>query len=384
MRRRPSRRDALSLALALLAAACAGGTGGDALPGPAAAPHTCPMHPAVRQDGPGRCPICGMDLVPAAAAGGASAAAVDGPPPPRGYAWVHLDDTARARLGLQTAEAAPAALQRTVRAPGRLVLPPEARVFVAAPVMGVVTALAVRVGESVRAGAPVVYLRSPEVDQARAEVAGAATLPGGADAARARFATWGIPSTGPADRVPLASPRAGVVLSIERAPGQAFAAGDPLVTVGDLSAVEAELDLPAGLPPLSPGAPVRLELPGQTVDATFDRLLPAADEARGTVSARVRLPPTAPRTPGTPLVGSVRVDDGTGIAVPEEAIIDNGAQQVVFVDRGEVVVPTLVTVEGRGNGLVRVSGLQAGDRVVVRGQFLLDSEARLQGMAHGP
>ena len=379
----PTRRAALGALLCLAALACTGAPATDPAGGAAAAPHTCPMHPAVRQDGPGRCPICGMDLVPAAAAPGADAA-VDGPPPPRGYAWVHLDDTARARLGLQTVAAAPAALQRTVRAPGRLVLPPEARVLVTAPVMGFVTAMPARVGEPVRAGAPVVLLRSPEVDQARAEAAGASALPGGAEASRARFDTWGIPPTGPADRVPLAAPRAGVVLSIERAPGQAFVAGDPLVTLGDLGAVEAELDLPAGLPPLPPGAPVRLELPGQTVEGRFDRLLPAADEARGTVAARVRLPAGAPRTPGTPLVGSVRVDDGTGIAVPEEAIIDNGAQQVVFVDRGEVVVPTVVTIEGRGNGLVRVSGLQDGDRVVVRGQFLLDSEARLMGMSDGP
>ncbi len=34
--------------------------------------HTCPMHPQIRQPGPGRCPICGMELVPAQSGGTAT------------------------------------------------------------------------------------------------------------------------------------------------------------------------------------------------------------------------------------------------------------------------------------------------------------------------
>ena len=67
------------------------------------------MHPEVRQDGPGSCPICGMPLVRADASAGAAAS-------------VHVDPGLQQRLGIRLVEARFQTLEETTRAPLKLAL----------------------------------------------------------------------------------------------------------------------------------------------------------------------------------------------------------------------------------------------------------------------
>jgi Cu(I)/Ag(I) efflux system membrane fusion protein len=79
------------------------------------------------------------------------------------------------------------------------------------------------------------------------------------------------------------------------------------------------------------------------------------------------------------------VDIATGpdkpvVAVPESAVIDSGRRQVVILDRGEGrFEPRNVKLGRKGDGHVEiVSGAEAGDSVVVNGNFLIDAESNLQ------
>jgi membrane fusion protein, copper/silver efflux system len=84
------------------------------------------------------------------------------------------------------------------------------------------------------------------------------------------------------------------------------------------------------------------------------------------------------------------VDIATGsddpvVAVPESAVIDSGTRQVVILDRGDGrFEPREVKLGRKGDNYVEiVSGLQAGENVVVNGNFLIDAESNLQSALKG-
>jgi len=78
----------------------------------------------------------------------------------------------------------------------------------------------------------------------------------------------------------------------------------------------------------------------------------------------------------------VKIDLGKRIAVPDDAVIDTGTRQVVYVDRGEgYFEPRQVTLGLRAEGMREVlKGLKAGDRIAASASFLIDSEAQIKGI----
>jgi len=77
----------------------------------------------------------------------------------------------------------------------------------------------------------------------------------------------------------------------------------------------------------------------------------------------------------------IKVNLGASLAVPEDAVLDTGTEQYVFVDKGEgYLQPRRVKAGGEAMGYVAIqSGLSAGERVVTAANFILDSESRLKG-----
>jgi Cu(I)/Ag(I) efflux system membrane fusion protein len=79
---------------------------------------------------------------------------------------------------------------------------------------------------------------------------------------------------------------------------------------------------------------------------------------------------------------TLALETAEGVSIPESAVIDSGTRQVVFVGLGQGrFEPRLVRLGLRGEGRVQVlAGIQAGEAVVVRANFLLDSESRLRAL----
>ena len=71
---------------------------------------------------------------------------------------------------------------------------------------------------------------------------------------------------------------------------------------------------------------------------------------------------------------------GKTLAVPESAVLDSGTRQLVLVRRGEgLFEPRTVKLGMRADGYIEVrEGLQAGEQVVVRANFLIDAESNLK------
>jgi Cu(I)/Ag(I) efflux system membrane fusion protein len=79
---------------------------------------------------------------------------------------------------------------------------------------------------------------------------------------------------------------------------------------------------------------------------------------------------------------ALKVDLGSRLVVPEDALINTGARQLVYVDKGEgYFEPREVGVGVKAEGMAEIlSGLQAGEKVASAATFLIDSEARLKGV----
>jgi len=123
--------------------------------------------------------------------------------------------------------------------------------------------------------------------------------------------------------------------------------------------------------------------PGETVSGRVVAVLPALDPAARTLTVRVELPNRGGRIrPG--LSADVTLDglSRMALALPTEAVIRSGTRARVLVASGEGRYrPAEITLGRESGELTEVlSGLAEGDQVVASGQFLIDSEASLQGL----
>lgn len=189
----------------------------------------------------------------------------------------------------------------------------------------------------------------------------------------------------------ITSPVAGIVTQKLVVPQQYVAQGQPLFQVADLSTVWVEADVyEQDLGRVAVGQRVAVTSqaqPGVTLSGTIAFIQPTvAGESRAT-RVRVELPNRGLLLKPDMYV-NVRLFGGTTqsvITVPATAVVDRGQQQFVWVELSPgKYAPRAVTVGGRSADRVEIlSGLTGGEKVVVEGGFLLDSEAQLRSATQG-
>jgi Cu(I)/Ag(I) efflux system membrane fusion protein len=399
----------------------------------------CPMHPNYTSDKPGDCPICGMKLVPSEGADAGKPEhkivfyrspmnAADTSPVPRkdsmgmdfvpvyedeipgagevsGLAGVKIDAQRQQLIGLRTAEVTMGPISGDWRTVGRVAVD-ETRVRkINVKVDGFVEKLFVDfVGKPVRRGEPLFALYSPDLlnvqnDYAlavrtRAQLGGG---PAGDDlvaASRRRLELWDVPRSeiarldhggAPLRALTLVSPISGVVTAKNIVQGSRIAAGDTPFEITDLSQVWVLADAhESDLPRVQLGTPVSLTLdavPNHVFSGKASFIEAVLDPK--TRTAKVRLAFANPRGELRPeMFGEVvfHTRPHAGLRVPADSIIDSGDRKVVFVATGEGrFEPREVKAGDTAGDLVEIlSGVQAGEHVVVRASFLVDSESRLK------
>lgn len=184
------------------------------------------------------------------------------------------------------------------------------------------------------------------------------------------------------------APEAGVILARNLARGLRIDRSTELYRIADISHVWVLADLHGGeanMVPLGTAAQVRFE--GHVLPARISKSLPLFDAATRTMKVRLELD-----NPGFLLRPDMFVDVDFSVALPKaltipaEALLDSGLRKTVFVDRGNGhFEPRAVETGWRAGGQVEiVRGLEAGERIVVSGNFLIDSESRMQTAAPPP
>ena len=181
----------------------------------------------------------------------------------------------------------------------------------------------------------------------------------------------------------LVSPADGIVLSRSISPHQRFEKGAELYRIADLRKVWIVADVRGNEGDFRPGMRARVRVPelGRTFDATVSSTMPLFDETSRTL--KVRLVADNPDLALRPEM-FVDVEFETrvppGLAVPADAVLDSGLRKIVYVESSDgVFEPRPVQVSGIfGDQAVVASGIREGERVVVSGNFLLDSESRMR------
>ncbi|TAM56998.1 MAG: efflux RND transporter periplasmic adaptor subunit [Acidobacteria bacterium] len=370
-----------------------------------------PMDPKVTSPVPAKDQM-GMDYVPVYADEGAAQG--QGIP---GLAAVEVSPEGLRLAGVQVVAAVREPLARTIRTVGTVV-PDETRIrHFHTRVTGWVEKLYVDfTGQYVREGQPVLSLYSPqllasqeEYLQARATAARFASsdLPevrkGGEDlvaAARRRLQLLDVPDDLIAEIERTGKPQRDITL-LAHASGYVTAKGiyqgqqvDPsmmdLFTITDLSTVWVEgqfYEYEARAVHLGEDAVVTLPYdPGTRLAGRVSYVDPTLDPQTRTLRVRFAFAnPALALKPGMFANVELAVDGHEGVVIPDSAVIDTGLRKLVFVSLGSGrFAPRQVTLGVRGNGKAEVlSGVAAGEEVVVGANFLLDSESQLRAAIAG-
>jgi Cu(I)/Ag(I) efflux system membrane fusion protein len=184
------------------------------------------------------------------------------------------------------------------------------------------------------------------------------------------------------DFVDVRSPTNGIILNRNVSLGQWAGAGTELYRIADLSRVWILVDTYENEARyFKPGQNVSVSYQGKVFSTKVSKALPLFDAATRTLKVRLEA-----ENPGYVLRPDMFVDVEqsvampAGITVPVDAIIDSGLKKTVFVDRGNGYFEARKVETGRylDDRVEILKGLQPGERIVVSGNFLIDSESRMK------
>ena len=399
--------------------------------------YVSPMHPWIVSEEPGQCPICGMDLVPMRDGPGASASSGErtvaywrAPMNPEeiydqpgksamgmdlvpvyedelvGGVDIFIDPVTQQNMGIRTAAVAQEPLARTIRTYGHVTYDETRTVQVSPKSSGWIETLHVDfTGKSVTKGEPLFEIYAPELVTAQEEYLvafqSAERLPrdsrtGLLASARRRLQYFDIAdseiealeSTGQVRKsLVIRSPASGVVIEKRAEEGSHVKAGTTIYRIADLSRVWVEAHIyEYELPWVREGQSAEMTIPywpGNVRSGKVTYVYPYLRPQTRDVRLRLEFDNSDLR-----LKPDMYVDihlktqsDEQGLLIPSEAVLRSGERNVVFVVKGDgKFTPREVTLglSTDGGMIQTLAGLAPGDVVVTSGQFLLDSESKLQ------
>lgn len=346
-----------------------------------------PMYPQQKFDEPGKSPFMDMDLVPRYADEGGDGASIS------------IDPSVTQNLGMRLATATRESISQSLEATGALMFDERDVAIVQARAGGFVERVYDRAPEDViEKGAPLADLLVPEWAAAQEEYLALKGIgqPQLLAAARQRLRLAGMPSeviaqlerTGKSRPVwTVTSPIGGVLESLDVREGMTLSAGAPLARINGLDTVWLEVAVPeARIAHLAQGQSVTARLPafaGETLEGTIQAVLSQANLNSRTVRVRVELPnPQQRLRPGMTAEVTLSRNVEDVLVIPSEAVIRTGRRALVMLAETEGRYRPVEVRTGREfNDQTEVlEGLEAGQKVVASGQFLLDSEASLRGL----
>ena len=320
------------------------------------------------------------------------------------------------KMGVRVERAEKRVLAKQVRAAGRVEIDERRIVSVNPRFEGWIDKLHVNVtGQAVTKGQPLFEVYSPDLISAQREYQVAskgvvslreskpeakANMRQLADAALARLKTWEISdeqiqaleaSLEPQRTLTYRAPAAGIVTEKKAVQGMRFMPGEALYQIADLSAVWVIADVfeqDIGQVKIGTAAAVTVSAyPGETFSGRIAYVYPTLKAETRTIPVRVELAnPGGKLKPAMFAEVALRLGAGAPVVtVSHSAVIDSGTRQVVFVQKQEgQFEPREVKLGRRDAERVEVlSGVAAGEVVVVGANFLIDAESNLKAAVSG-
>ncbi|HSJ79928.1 MAG TPA: efflux RND transporter periplasmic adaptor subunit [Thiobacillus sp.] len=346
-----------------------------------------PMVPSQKFDQPGKSPFMDMELVPKYADEGGDAASVK------------IDPSIAQNLGMRLAAVSRTDISETIHATGLVRYNERDIAIVQARSGGYVERVArLAPGDVVKAGALIAELLVPQWAAAQQEYLALKAI-GDAEmtaAAEARMRLAGMPeqlirevkaSGRVKDRIAITAPIGGELQSLDVRPGMTLSAGQTLARINGIASVWLDVAVPqsqAGQVRAGQTAEAHFAaFPGEAIAGRVIAILPGVDPAARALTVRIELPNRDGRIrPGLSAEVQIAGAAASALTVPSEAVIRSSRRALVIVaeDQGRYR-PVEVTLGRQANERTEVlTGLAEGQQVVASGQFLIDSEASLQGV----
>ncbi|MBI5100020.1 MAG: efflux RND transporter periplasmic adaptor subunit [Nitrospirae bacterium] len=330
---------------------------------------------------------------------------------------IEIEPEKQQLIGVKVVEAAVRPMQKIIRTVGRIEYDERRLATVNTKFEGWIEKLYVDyTGKYVKKGEPLAEIYSPELVATQQELlnvlkwnqsavsgqqsAVSSMLSKDAerivDAARQRLKLWDITdeqikaieeSGKPIRTLTIYSPVNGYVVQKMALLGMRFMPGEKLFDIADLSTVWVISDIyEYEIPFIKVGQTADITLsyfPDKKFSSSIDYIYPAL--SADTRTAKVRFIITNPSAQLKPQMFTnveIKIDMGRRLVIPDDAVIDTGIQQLIYVDKGEgYFEPREVHLGLKADGMTEIlHGVEAGEKVAASGTFLIDSEAQLKGV----
>ncbi|MCE7056045.1 efflux RND transporter periplasmic adaptor subunit [Algoriphagus sp. AGSA1] len=358
--------------------------------------YTCSMHPQIRQDEPGDCPICGMDLIP-----------LENNNTEADPMSVTMSPTAMQLAGVQSMVVGNASARKSIRLNGKIQADERQNYTQSAHIPGRIEELQINfTGEYVKKGQVLGQIYSPELATAQEELFQAEKIkdsqPALFNAAIEKLKNWKLTAvqieqilvTGKVtEQLPILANVSGYVTEKMVNLGDYVNRGQAIYQIADLSKVWVLFDVyESELQWIKKGDPIQFTVqsfPGEKFAGKLSYIDPVINPQ--TRVAKARLEVSNPNLKFKPeMFVSGEVDSKTpsnednSIVVPKTAVMWTGTRSVVYIKN---VTDQAVTFQLRevtlgaslGSEYLITSGLEPGEEIAVNGTFSIDAAAQLAG-----
>jgi len=356
---------------------------------------TCSMHPRIRMDKPGSCPICGMDLIP-----------LQNQDEHTDDLAISMSESAMKLAQVQTTIVGKGSTSKEVRLYGKILTDERLLQSQSAHIPGRIEQLLINVtGESVKKGQMIARIYSPELINAQEELLEALTMrdkyPSVLEAVREKLRNWKLPDRQiqeieQSDKITTTSDlyanTSGIVTALKVNEGDYVSTGTVLFEVADLSKVWAVFEAyESDLPWISMGQDVEFttqSIPGKTFEGRVSFIDPVINPSTRIARVRAEL-----GNPGLQLKPEMFINGilksgskkkNEQLTIPQSAVLWTGTRSVVYVKVPDTEQPSFRMREitlgaSTKDSYVVPEGLAEGEEIVTNGAFSIDAAAQLAG-----
>lgn len=358
---------------------------------------TCSMHPQIQQDGPGQCPLCGMDLIPLDNSMDNEEALPDEVP---------MSDAAMKLAEIQTYIVKLEKPEKEIRLLGKVKADERLMYSQTAHFPGRIEKLFINfTGEKVYKGQKLASIYSAELVTAQKELfevlKDKSTNPALVEASRNKLKQWkftdeqiaAIEKSGEVKKeVDILSNYSGYVMMRMVAEGDYVKEGQILFDITDLSKVWVLFEAYENdLPWIKTGDELAIDLksvPGKTYNGKVTFIDPFINPKNRVAYVRVELPNTKgllkPDMFANGIITSKLPINEDVILVPKSAVLWTGKRGVVYVkiperEHNSFIYREVILGEDAGDFYVIKKGLEEGEEIATNGVFKIDAAAQLAG-----
>lgn len=357
---------------------------------------TCSMHPQIRMNEPGKCPICGMDLIPLGTNASASNPMA-----------LQMTEDAMKLANIQTMKVDIGDANKELKLNGKVQIDERKLYAQSIHIPGRIEQLKINfTGENVSRGQTLAYVYSPDLLTAQEELLQSYSIrssqPELFDAAKQKLSNWRISessinkiiSSGKLiQQFPITADVSGIVTAKKVDLGDYVNRGTPIYEIADLSSLWVLFDVyESDMPWVKVGDKVTYtiqSIPGETFEGTISFIDPLINPQTRVATARIEVKNKGnnlkPEMFASGIIKNNLTTKSTkDIVIPKSAVMWTGERSVVYVKNNlsnsvEFMLREVTLGPSLGEAYTVISGLNVGEEIVVNGTFTIDAASQLAG-----